>query len=233
MKIDYLYPEGTISVQYVNTTDARQVLAEIFEADTYGLEALKKTGYEVKTCIDVGAFQGFFAKAVRRFWPNAKVVAIEPNSDFIETIQLNGSNVVINAAVRYDGKSDFYVSPWPCGSVMYDPAVNFCEDIPKEYTHRTVKTLRLDDPSILKPLGDSPIDLLKLDCEGSEFDILCSMPADLRNRIRHIAGEYHHLAGYHYVEQIIKLRYPHLQCRFTGHDPLDTISRFEASEVAK
>src|SRR5262249_40808985 len=41
------------------------------------------------------------------------------------------------------------------------------------------------------------IDLLKIDCEGGEYDILLSTPSDVFRRIRHLVFEYHEIPGFH------------------------------------
>ena len=52
---------------------------------------------------------------------------------------------------------------------------------------RLIKKYTLED--IMKSLGVDHIDLLKLDCEGSEFSILENTPS--LDKIRFIVGEYH------------------------------------------
>ena len=39
------------------------------------------------------------------------------------------------------------------------------------------------------------VDVLKLDCEGAEFDILLGAPTDLLERVELVIGEYHRFGG--------------------------------------
>ena len=216
----YTINSQEIEVFYLDWKGVEVILEEIFERDVYRLGELFRSGYKVEFAVDVGAHMGFFGKLLRCYWPNAEVIGFEPQLELVECASRNMGSVVLNFAVRYDGRNDFFVSQYTGGSVIFDGTVNFSEEIPGAYQYRRVLTVPLE-------IVTRPIDLLKLDCEGSEFDILCGMTAYLRARIRRIVGEYHHLSGYRYVEQIIKLRYKHLTPACHG-DPLATIGMFEA-----
>jgi FkbM family methyltransferase len=201
------------------------IIDEVMRRDVYGLVELQKSGYQIELAVDVGSFMGFFGVMVRSLWPKAFVICFEPNRDLIPCIRANGNLNVYNAAIRYDGRGDYYVSPKQSQSgAIYDSSVTFSEDIIPNYEHRRVATSRLED--LILP--DVNIDLLKLDCEGSEFDILSGMTPGLRWRIRRIVGEYHHIAGYRFIEQIINMRFKHLKPRLINIDPLATIANFEA-----
>lgn len=219
------------TVTYLNLPGVDEIMREVIAQDIYHLAWIKSKGYAVNVAVDVGAHMGFFGRLVQHYWPHAKVLSFEPDSALIPCIVANcGPNWIGNVAIRYNGKHDYYVSPKTGGSMIYDPTVNFCDAIPQTYEHKVVPTKHLE--CVNDWIGrDTPIDLLKLDCEGSEFDILCGMSEDIRRRIRLIVGEYHHVAGYHFVEKIIEMKYPHLRPRFTGFNTLDTISTFEALPV--
>jgi hypothetical protein len=48
---------------------------------------------------------------------------------------------------------------------------------------------------LLRDHGVESVDLLKIDCEGGEYLILESTPADVLSRIRNIVFEYHDIQG--------------------------------------
>ena len=50
--------------------------------------------------------------------------------------------------------------------------------------------------SVLDEHGIDTVDLLKIDCEGGEYSILSSTPADVFRRIRRIVFEYHEIDGF-------------------------------------
>lgn len=215
-----------LAVQYLDRDGVQDILREVFVDDCYHIEELAKSGYAVRTVIDIGAHMGFFAALIHHFWPESNVICVEPQSDLHPI--LNGPNKAIAAAVRHDGKSELLVSPKTGGSMVYDPTVNIFTDIPDWYKAEHVRSL-----TYLQLLGESglerntTIDLLKLDCEGSEFDILTNIPTAQRANIRRIVGEYHHIAGFEYVNRLIEIKYPHLKPYCWG-DPHSTIQAFEA-----
>lgn len=191
-----------IDVSYLPLDGVEDILSEVFEKDVYRIAELHRSGARLYFVADVGCHMGFFGKLLKCYWPDVVVDGFEPQSELCEVAKANGT-MARNFAVRYDGRNDFFVSPKTGGSVIFDGTVNFSEKIPHDYQHRKVLTVPLE-------VITWAIDLLKLDCEGSEFDILCGMTPEMRARIKSIRGEYHHLAGYRYIEQIIRLRYPHL-----------------------
>ena len=58
--------------------------------------------------------------------------------------------------------------------------------LPKE--HATVRSIRLH--SLLRHCGIGPVSVLKLDCEGCEFDLVPPMP-DFFGGVPRIMGEFH------------------------------------------
>jgi hypothetical protein len=50
--------------------------------------------------------------------------------------------------------------------------------------------------SVLDEHGIDTVDLLKIDCEGGEYSILSSTPANVFRRIRRIVFEYHEIDGF-------------------------------------
>ena len=57
----------------------------------------------------------------------------------------------------------------------------------------TVSGVSLDQ--LLRDHDVESVDLLKIDCEGGEYAILESTPADVLSRIRNIVFEYHDIDG--------------------------------------
>lgn len=205
---------------------ADSILSEVVENDCYHLSDLHRSGYRIDVAVDVGAHMGFFGLMIHHFWPEARVIGFEPDPDLLTCAQANyrgDPSDLFNAAIRYDGRHTLYVRPdWTGGTMIYDPAVNHCDDIPKTYLPREIRTFRLEDV-----VRHETIDLLKLDCEGSEYDILRSMASERAARIRRIVGEFHD--GYAQIEAIIKDRFSHLQPRLLT-EPADAAQGiFEAA----
>lgn len=221
MKAEYTINGQNVEVEYLKRDGIQDILSEVFVSDCYQIGNLFKSGFDPKLVVDVGTHMGFFGKLVHAYWPECKVIGFEPEKELYEVASRNNGGNVWNFAVRYDGRNDFYISPKTGGSVVYDATVNFSETIPLEYIHRRVLTVPLE-------IIQGEIDLLKLDCEGSEFDILCGMTEPMRKRIKRIVGEYHHLSGFRFIQRIIEIRFPHLKPRLLGNDPELPIAMFEA-----
>lgn len=217
-------PFGELTLNVPIWKGNKEVVDEVINEDCYRLGALKQDGVDLRYVIDVGAHIGTFAALVRLGWPNAKLLCFEPDPETAKVCSGNvpGANVV-TAAVRYDNRNELFVSEYKSGSMIYDPTVNFDDDIPNKYRRVKVPTMTLDS------YITSQVDLLKLDCEGSEIDILSSLPRKCIPHVKRIVGEYHHISGYRFIEQIINMRFPHLHPMCWENDQNKTIGMFAAA----
>jgi len=57
----------------------------------------------------------------------------------------------------------------------------------------------------MKNLGVTQADLIKIDCEGAEYDVLSSLPQSLLEHCEWIAGEMHDASGF----KLLALLAPH------------------------
>lgn len=206
-----------------NTGRADMILHDVFENDVYGI-AENLAPLHPRTIVDIGAHCGFFAvAAVLELQEVIRVVCVEPNPVFLECLRVNIEGTqrhwtspvieVVEAAIRHDGRDQLYVLPDTGMSMIYSPTENFCDDI-KGYQHETVPVLRFEELYHHKALD--VIDVLKIDVEGSEFDILANIPLPIRAKIRCIIGEYHHPAGWGVMKALLDIYYPHLRARCLG-----------------
>jgi FkbM family methyltransferase len=136
--------------------------------------------------VDVGANIGDFAVMAARQCPAGRVIAVEPLHSAGKMIErqalLNGLHNItwVHAALSdRNGKSSAN-SP---GS-LYDTVEGAAEEVDSYTLSQLVSNLRLDR-----------IDLLKLDCEGAEWDILPSAD-DVLPRVVQIAMEFHCARGW-------------------------------------
>jgi FkbM family methyltransferase len=133
--------------------------------------------------LDVGANIGDFALPVAQRCPSGRVFAIEPVGDYVRIItthaQMNGIRNVtcVHAALgRSDGETSI-ADNGACSRSTGPDSVG--EKVP-------LRTLS----SLMREQGLERIDLLKLDCEGAEWDILPESES-LLPRIRQICMEFH------------------------------------------
>ncbi len=149
-------------------------------------------GYKIHSgdvVIDVGANIGVFATFAATRAPGVTVHAYEPFQDCVDWLQRNVEesglrNVHVHKAAvsGAPGEAQLQVDPsrWIVNSLFNGRGKG--ESI-------TVNCLGLND--VMEENGITLCDLLKLDCEGSEYEVLkgCT-PATLK-RVRRIVGEYH------------------------------------------
>jgi FkbM family methyltransferase len=137
------------------------------------LEFLKK---DKPTIIDIGANVGYFSLSMFSKYPGANIYAFEPMPYCFKVLQGYQSeyksfnlNVYQNAVSDKDGTIDIYT----------DSVDNFSTTSSLLFrgkrTHKlSIETKTLD--SFLTSNNIDTVDLLKLDCEGSEFAILYNLP---------------------------------------------------------
>lgn len=145
--------------------------------DCYHLGYFKKKLGIVNTIVDVGANSGMFTIAARQLFPDAKIHCYEPNPHLAETLNFNTKQLdavpYMEAVMQHDCKVN----------------LNFTESdlatTASETEGGNVKGSSL--ATIIKRIG--AIDILKLDCEGTEFGIL----EDLKSwkHIKSLSMEYH------------------------------------------
>jgi FkbM family methyltransferase len=140
------------------------------------------------TVVDIGANLGAFALYAARQGAKA-VLAYEPNSAAFRCLQRNVEANGLSGIVRPRRLAVSAVAGqdvrFPCAPSAYNRIA--AEDESGEF--ETVRTTSLAE--ILARDAAQGIDLLKLDCEGAEYDILFSTgPLDIR-RVREIRMEYH------------------------------------------
>lgn len=223
----YTIDSRPLTVHFRDLPGVAEIIEEVVVQDCYRFKQLRNCGVVFNRVIDVGAHMGIACAMLRHFWPKVEILAIEPHDEYLSLISENGADHIICVAIQYDPNRKFYASPISGGSLVYNPIVNFSEDIPNDYTERSSVRMMTLEEAVDKVWPEGQIDLLKLDIEASEYDVLCNMTAPLRNRIRMAIGESHHITGHKFIEQIIKLRYPHWNVECWG-DPNASMSMFAA-----
>lgn len=149
--------------------------AKLFLEDCYGLERVSQ---EVGTVLDVGANVGLFGLAARHRFRRAKIHCYEPNPVLTRFLLANTLGMDItpfSVAVGTQAGSRFLAQR---GNSLHS-VVSGTEGI-------SVSQVSL--PLAISRLGGS-VDLLKLDCEGSEWELL-DEPM-IWNGVREVTMEYH------------------------------------------
>jgi FkbM family methyltransferase len=157
-----------------------------FEYKKYleGRQLIKHLGYlkRSNTCfssvplvIDVGAHIGFFTRESLRFFPNAKVIAVEPpgrNSSFFQLLNKERITKGIvrlqnKAAWSFDGQIPFHFESTNTANNRFD-------------SHSTTWVPCLTIDSLISQ-GASLVLILKIDVQGYEFEVLEGAIETLKN----------------------------------------------------
>jgi FkbM family methyltransferase len=134
-----------------------------------------------KRIIDIGANVGAFTVFASLKSPGATILAIEPEPlNFAllrKNISLNNISAICRQAVvsASGGRRRLFLSHLPGQHALFG----------------TGDSMEVDSIPLAELL-ETDCDLLKLDFEGSEYEIVYSLPQELWNRIRYILLEYHY-----------------------------------------
>jgi FkbM family methyltransferase len=163
--------------------------------ETY-FDKLYDGDYHGNFVIDVGGYIGetalFFAQRGAR-----RVFCVEPAPDNFRLLEQNISQssfkdkiVVVRAAILdKDGIVEFYMDNqnYPCHHVANS------HEFMKIYATDTLtyNVQAMSFQSLMEYTGLEEVDVVKLDCEGSEYDILLGTPDSVLKRVRKYIIEYH------------------------------------------
>lgn len=172
--------------------------------DTY-IEIFKQKGHlsvenfsgkDAKIIVDLGANEGYYTIAIKENNPDAKVIAVEPISSTFSILKKNIKANKLKNIYLFKGaigsKNKFVeFEMYPGVSVIGAKDISMqkrpwvkCERIKK------VKVKQITLEKLCKKMKIREIDILKLDVEGSEYEILNSSKCVLRNTKR-IVLEWH------------------------------------------
>lgn len=146
--------------------------------------------HEPKNILDIGANIGVTAVALALNYPNAKIFAFEPDPVNFEILQKNTKpyhNIQIFpfAVSNEKGVLTLYDSTDPLnfgGKTFHD----FGADKSKGHP---VEMRRMNE--VLAELGLTKVELIKMDCEGSEPDIIKAFSKEFLAGVVWICGELH------------------------------------------
>ena len=151
-------------------------------------------GFEIKendTVIDVGGHIGLFMLFCEQFCRKGKIYCFEPVLDnyriFLDNVKLNNLENVFsfNTAVsKQDGNIPLYLNDDASGHSVFLKSSN---------------SIQVDSITLQKIFDLNNIkkcNLLKLDCEGSEYEIINSLPDSYFSMIDKMIIEYHFAEKY-------------------------------------
>jgi len=170
--------------------DEASPFVEIFVRSEYEIPGFDWSA--VRTVVDVGANVGMATMWIARRAPLARFVAVEPAPATAARLR---ANLVRNGL---DERVDVVVAGVAAeagrGSMVFESGFSSHAFV-SHTADGDIELTTLD--AVLDRTGEPVIDLLKIDCEGGEYEIL---RGPVLQRIRAIAGEYHVSADHHPTE---------------------------------
>lgn len=171
-------------------SSSSEVTIRELEADVYRVSDI--VFEEGDIVIDIGAYIGLFSMALAKKHPGIMIYAFEPISvnyrNMLRGIEANGIRNVqaFRLAVTADGREleMLYSHSFTGGSTTLEIQK---ENISSAHLVEKVLSKTLDQ--IFADFGIARCKLLKIDCEGSEYEILYN--AKCLDRVSHIRGEFH------------------------------------------
>ena len=167
----------------VKSTDL-MALTNVWMINEYDVD-----GFEINSSdiiIDVGAHIGLFSLLVSQFCKTGKIFSFEP---IRENFDLLVSNLALNhienvfpfnvGVSKKSGKLNLFLNNDQSAHSIF----------PKGSESITVEATSLQ--KIFDEKQISSCKLLKLDCEGAEYDIIDSLPIEYLDKIQNMAIEYH------------------------------------------
>jgi len=138
--------------------------------------------------IDIGAHIGIFSALAAKTARNVRVYAYEPARNnyrtLLKNMELSGLSSTVTAynlaVYGRKGKVTIFNDLSTGHSITFNQYGKYSEEI---------EAVTLAD--IFESNGIAACDLLKIDCEGAEFDILGAAGADTFGKIKNIIMEYH------------------------------------------
>jgi FkbM family methyltransferase len=168
-------------VEIVDNSSFFGIYQEIFENEVYKFKSNSETPF----IIDGGANIGLSTIYLKNLYPNARIIAFEPDENLYQVIQRNLSNfgiadVEVHKAALWSENTDltFMAEGADSGRVVNTGEAKTVK----------VKAVRLKDFLTQK------IDFLKLDIEGAELEVLEDC-ADMLKNVENLFVEYHSFVG--------------------------------------
>ncbi|SEM01127.1 methyltransferase, FkbM family [Sphingomonas palmae] len=155
---------------------------EVFGDEVYRFKAKTQTPY----IIDAGANIGLSVRYFKNLYPQAKIVAFEPDPDIFILLEENVRNldgVSLKRAAAWTENTDltFYME----GSLAGSTQIDFLG---------SQREVRVPALRLRYFIQDGMVDFLKIDIEGAENSVLFDI-ADQLDRVDHLFFEYHSSPG--------------------------------------
>jgi FkbM family methyltransferase len=177
--------------------------------------------------IDIGGYIGDFSIYAAKYLKAARVIVYEPIAENftilkrnIEDNAYNDRIVAVNKAVGVSDQLELGVE------IGESEEVHASAYMYPKAERRKVPSVTLSE--LFKAHELESVDLLKVDCEGGEYDIFPSVPDQLFSRISNIVFEYHRVYGFEAKLDRVLGRLRSAGYRLRMDEPMSLISAYRA-----
>jgi FkbM family methyltransferase len=154
------------------------IIHDVYDKDAYKTQLRpRQTGIEYM--VDIGANIGAFTQLWHERNPQAKIVAVEACPELISALKENVGHyaTIVQAACTYEPREMFLLSPFcangkSTGGARVVSGEELEAETSTEYRKERSALAKITLEEIMARHHWPRIDVLKLDCEGSEFSIL-------------------------------------------------------------
>jgi FkbM family methyltransferase len=153
------------------------------------------------TIIDIGGAIGEFSLYAAARDPGARIIAYEPFPESVElfkqNLEMNGIknvNVISKAVWKSATRLELDIS-------LQEP-LQITSGVSEKPTDKSIRVEAVSLADVLHSNKLTSVDLVKLDCEGAEFDILLGSRSETVKAFKRIVMEYHDGAGGRHHSQL-------------------------------
>lgn len=188
-----------------NENGVKVAFIELLLDDCYRCKELKNRGKPIKTILDIGGNVGLFGLAARSSFPNAKIHSYEPNRNLEKYLSNQSKFVCFDYFIEAVGLENGMVTlDFDNDSVQTRSILDGDGNVPQVAFSQAIERM-----------GGS-VDLLKMDCEGAEWEIF--KDKESWGKVKNLSMEYHLFEPGH-TKQTVKDTVTNLGFRITSFIP--------------
>ena len=192
-------------------------VAEVFALDTYDRPGVDWR--EARLILDVGANVGAATLWMARRAPRARIVAVEPSPRALALLEENvGRNGLSARVTVLEGA----VGRRSGVTRIAEGGVSVSGRTSEETAGVEVSVYSLDD--VVERCGGGRVDVLKIDCEGAEYEAFAGASPALLQTLGAVVGEYHAAAGHDPSELVEMLRPSGFDVTLTGDSQIGSLT---------
>lgn len=180
-----------------NNTESWLPIFEIFVEDVYRLSESPEERNSPLCIVDIGGHVGCFTLAVATRFPNAIVQVYEPSQ---VTYQYLCTNVYLNGLTSRVGAVEAAVATHAGREHFYEAGDASCGSSLFQAVGSTESMVDVVDFNVVMAEVGHRIDILKIDCEGGEYDIILNSDRDSWRQVQKLLLEYHPVPGHSFME---------------------------------